>query len=249
MATRGNKQSVWLEEYDITSFLVDFKKKLSLFGLLNLLQESAWRHADHLGHGYRQTRDAGTSWVLARQRIEVESWPDWGDKLVVRTWLRPPSAVVVTRDFQLTVGGREIGQASAHWVTIDHRTRRPTPLPFTKDSSQFRQEGHLSINPRKVHITRPLKPVAQFQVQQSDLDMNGHVNNTRFSQWILDSLPTEAHQSHILKLYEINFLAEACLGDLVEILGSTQADKLLFQGRRVGDGKLLFATEVAGTRA
>jgi acyl-ACP thioesterase len=249
VATEDTKQSIWQEAYDVTSFLVDFNKKLSLFGLLNMLQETAWRHADHLGHGYQQTHSVGTSWVLVRQRIEMETWPEWGEKLSVRTWLRPPSAVVVTRDFQLSIGDRKIGQAAAHWITIDHQTRRPTPLPFPKDSSLFRQDNHLSINPSKIQVSKSLQPTASFQVRHSDLDMNGHVNNTRFAQWVLDSLPLEAHKNHVLNLYEINFLAEACPGDVVQIHGPTQAEELTFQARRVSDDKILFVARIAGQKS
>jgi medium-chain acyl-[acyl-carrier-protein] hydrolase len=240
------KKSIWLEEYDVTSFLVDFNKKLSLFGLLNMMQETAWRHAAHLGYGYQHTQSIGTSWVLVRQHIQMDAWPDWGDKLTVRTWLRPPSAALVTRDFLFFVEDRPFGRAAAHWITIDHKTRRPTPLPFPKNPDLFRQDGHLEINPARIQVSENLLPLTRFQVRHSDLDMNGHVNNTRFSQWILDSLPLEAHKFHVLKLYETNFLAEACHGDLVEIQGPTQQDDLTFQGRRVSDKTVLFTARIAG---
>ena len=191
-----NPQAIWTEEYDVTSFLVDFRKRLSLPGLLNLLQESAWRHAAHLGHGYEETRSVGTSWVLFRQLLQMDAWPAWEDRLSIRTWLRPPTTVVVTRDFELSVGGQAVGQAAAHWLTIDHQTRRPSPLPFTKDGSLFRQDGHLTIEPKKLQVSQELQKLTDFQVRTSDLDMNGHVNNTRFAQWVLDSLPLEAHKAH-----------------------------------------------------
>jgi medium-chain acyl-[acyl-carrier-protein] hydrolase len=71
------KQAIWTERYEVGSFLVDFNKKLSLHGLMSLLQETAWCHADHLGHGYAQTDKRGAAWVLIRQRVEMEIWPGW----------------------------------------------------------------------------------------------------------------------------------------------------------------------------
>ena len=87
----------------------------------------------------------GTFWVLVRQMVQVDVWPLWEEKLSIRTWLRPPTSVVVTRDFELSVAGRPVGRAAAHWLTIDHHTRRPSPLPFPKDRGLFREDGHLSM--------------------------------------------------------------------------------------------------------
>ena len=244
-----NPQAIWTEEYDVTSFLVDFRKRLSLPGLLNLLQESAWRPAAHLGHGYEETRSVGTSWVLFRQLLQMDAWPAWEDRLSIRTWLRPPTTVVVTRDFELSVGGQAVGQAAAHWLTIDHQTRRPSPLPFTKDGSLFRQDGHLTIEPKKLQVSQELQKLTDFQVRTSDLDMNGHVNNTRFAQWVLDSLPLEAHKAHRLRSYEINFLAEAHHRDRIEIKTPVGRTDHFFQGHRAEDDKLLFVARIEDERS
>jgi hypothetical protein len=46
------KEAIWYQRYNVNTFLVNPKKKLGLYGLLNLLQDAAWIHATHLGHGY-----------------------------------------------------------------------------------------------------------------------------------------------------------------------------------------------------
>ncbi|MCA9781023.1 MAG: hypothetical protein KC800_30095 [Candidatus Eremiobacteraeota bacterium] len=237
-------EAIWTEEYDITSYLVDFRKRLSLQGLLNLLQEAAWRHAAHLGHGYEETRSVGTFWVLVRQLVQVDVWPLWEEKLPIRTWLRPPISVVVTRDFELSVAGRPVGRAAAHWLTIDHHTRRPSPLPFPKDTGLFRKDGHLSIEPKKLQVFKELQQLTEFQVRTSDLDMNGHVNNTRFAQWVLDSLPLEVLEAHELRSYEINFLAEAHHRERIDIRTPIGRTDHYFQGHRTEDDRLLFVAKI-----
>lgn len=53
---------------------------------------------------------------------------------------------------------------------------------------------------------------ARFPVRPSDLDLNGHVNNLSFAQWILNASPLSMHREHALSSYEVNFLAEVCEG-------------------------------------
>lgn len=241
------KQNIWNNTFQTTSFLVNAQRKLSLTGLLSMIQEMAWSHAAHLGHGYESTRAAGDSWVVARQLIEVERWPRWGEEVQVSTWLRTPGAVVVTRDFEFSVEGKKFGQACAHWLTIDHVSRRPTRLPFPDDPSYFRHRGTLTCDPPKLPQEKGLVPLADFKVRYGDLDMNGHVNNLRFAQWLMDSLPLDTALSAMPVRYETNFLAEAKPGDEIKILGPTPSEEQkvsAFQGRRIEDEKLLFTSRL-----
>lgn len=238
-------QAIWTDHYKTTSFLVNFEKKLALPSLLSLMQESAWEHAAHLGQGHRETSARGVSWVIVRQRVEMWEWPSWGDLLALRTWLRPPSAAMVVRDFEFFLGERKIGQAAVHWITIDEDHRRPVRLGFPDNPALFRQAGHLEIEPSKLADVEGLVRLEVFQVQNSDLDLHGHVNNTRFADWILNSLPLAILRSHRLTEYEINFLAEANPGERVAIHG-TPLTRLRpgqsgrFEGRRMGDERAIF---------
>ena len=59
--------AVWTETYDVNTIVLDHHKRLSLYGLLNLLQDAAWMHAKHAGWGFEDLIAKGTIWVLARQ--------------------------------------------------------------------------------------------------------------------------------------------------------------------------------------
>ena len=215
------------------------------------MQEMAWTHASHLGYGFQSTREQGCSWVIARQRIEMIEWLNWEEEVTIRTWLRPPGAVIVTRDFEFLSNGKKVGEASAHWLTISHQTRRPTKLPFSDNPNQFRYDQHLSLEPGLLKLENSGEALALFAVRPSDLDMNGHVNNTRFSQWILDSLSLSLGQSFLVIGYQTNFLAEVKLGDEVAVCALPQTDltggsrTMLFLGRRRSNGEKLFLAEVS----
>ena len=43
---------VWKENYKITSYQVDFQEKIKPAHLMQLFQEAAGNHAQHLGAGY-----------------------------------------------------------------------------------------------------------------------------------------------------------------------------------------------------
>ena len=80
-------------------------------------------------------------WGTAMPKLTSAARPG-GQDLTIRTWLRPPGAAVVTRDFQMLVGNSQVGQGVAHWITISERHRGPIALGFPDRPELFRQQGH-----------------------------------------------------------------------------------------------------------
>jgi len=234
------KQAIWSHHVEITSYLVDFQRRLSLTGLLALFQDIAWNHADHLGHGYAVMAGASTAWVLARQRVDVTVWPDWNDRVEIRTWLRPPRGLLVYRDFEVIRAGEQLARGCGTWMAINAETRQPCVAPQLQSAS-FRAQGHWDFQPMRIDPEPQAESLASFAVRNSDLDLNGHVNNIRYAQWILDSVPLQVHRQHRLKSYEVNFLAEVRADDEI-IIQRSQPTR--FQGWRESDQKAVFTARL-----
>jgi medium-chain acyl-[acyl-carrier-protein] hydrolase len=236
------KQTIWPQKYDVNTIVLDDRKRLGLFGLLNFLQDAAWLHAKHLGWGYEDMMEQGTVWVLVRQKVVMTDWPVWGDTVEVRTWPRGVNGAMAIREFEILSGDRKLGECSTSWLIIDAQTRRPHKIKRDTFREHSRTEGCLSFEARKIPPRTDLKPVETFHVRNSDLDVNGHVNNTRYARWILDTLSPEEHAGHKIEGYEVNFIAETGVGDTVTIERGafTPSVPCPFQARRADDGTVVF---------
>ena len=62
-------QTTWSRSYDVNTMVVNPQKRLGLVGLLNILQDIAWIHGSHLGHGFEAMLARGSAWVLTRQEV------------------------------------------------------------------------------------------------------------------------------------------------------------------------------------
>lgn len=236
------KQAVWTQNYNVNTFLVNPQKKLGLYGLLNLIQDTAWIHATHLGHGYEAMIKEGTAWVLTRQKLKMDEWPHWGDTIALKTWIRPIKSVFAIRDFEIIMNEKVIGQCTTQWLILDLKTRKPADKSLQISPDEFRMDAPENIDAGKIFIKNDLTPIAEFHVRNSDLDLNGHVNNTKYAQWILDSIPHDSHSEYLLEEYEVNFIAETRSGDLIKIFsGTTSEDIFQFQGVRTRDNKIVFS--------
>jgi acyl-ACP thioesterase len=246
-------RTIWTQTYDVNTILLTHRKRLGLVGLLNILQDVAWIHARHLGHGFDEILASGAIWVLARQALAVERWPAWGESVTVRTWVRPPDGPLAHRDYEIMSSGQPVGTGTASWLLLDVRTRRPRKLTLEAGGAGWRRDGALLRTPQKIVPLDGLAAIARFGVRVSDLDLNGHVNNSRYAQWISDSVPLEGHLGFDLVDYEVNFLGETRVGDEVWIeqgvLDPMPRCPLRhhYQGRRVGDGKVVFAARLGAS--
>jgi len=246
--------TIWTQTYDVNTIVLDDQKRLGLLGLLNILQDAACIHAGHSGWGYEDLIRRGTIWVLARQKLVMSDWPVWGDRVAIRTWGRPTAGPLALREFEIVVGDRKLGECTTSWLILDLQTRRPTKLDRAAFDRQCRTDGFLTIEAKKIAVPSGLKPAAEFQVRNSDLDVNGHVNNTRYAQWILDSMAAEELVSFRLEEYEVNFLSETRVGDTVVIErggmepSASGSLRCAFQGRRTSEYKPAFVASLGVVR-
>jgi medium-chain acyl-[acyl-carrier-protein] hydrolase len=246
---------VWSQHYEVNSIVLDHQKRLSLVGLLNLLQDIAWIHAEHLGWGYDSLVESGTLWVLSRQKVVMQEWPVWEDKLTINTWPRRSGAIMALREFEIIAedksgAKRRIGECSTSWLVLDWNTRKVQKLDRIMSGIVSREDGVLAITAERIPPRTDLAEIARFEVRNSDLDVNGHVNNTRYAQWVTDTLTLDELARYAIAEYDVNFLAETGVGDTIVIEsepGTPDANGTVlrhYQGRKTTEEKPAFTARL-----
>lgn len=234
-------KQVFSEEYRITSYLVNLRQRAGLYGILNLVQDVGWQHAVDIGFKFSEE---GFAWVFTRQKLRMSRWPNWNETVRLDTWLRPVAkSPFVFRDYELFVGQEKIGECTSSFTVIDTQTRKLASPDWSRFENVWHREESLSLNPEKIPPDPAAQDLAAFEVRNSDLDLNDHVNNTKYAQWILDSLSVETLKSVDLYGYEINFLAETKKGDVITVQRSP-GEGVQFQGLRKADGKVVFTARM-----
>lgn len=233
---------VFSEEYRITSFLVNLRQRAGLYGILKLIQDVGWQHAVKIGFNFSAE---GMMWVFTRQRLEMSRWPEWNETVRIDTWLRPAGgSPFVFRDYELYVGSEKVGECTSSFTVIDSHTRKLSTPDWSPFAGVWRQDHALTLSPQKILPLKEAVDLGGFEVRNSDLDLNDHVNNTKYAQWILDAVPLEALKTADLEEYEINFLAESRKGDLISVQRGGSETEPVFQGLRKADGKIVFTARM-----
>ncbi len=240
----------YTKEYEVNSLNINTNKRLGLFGLLGMLQDISSIHAEKLNLGMEYMIKNNSFWVLVQQKLEMNDWPHWQDTIELKTWPTKPFGKKINRIFEVYQRGIRIGRCITTYMVLDGEARKAiTPkLPevFIEKLDENKNEDILE----RISLPDNFTTLAQFSVRNSDLDMNNHVNNTKYSQWILDSIPFEFHHKSVLKEFEINFLLETHLGDSVDIqvakIGEAKGPNVhrYFKGIRHSDQKTVFTAKL-----
>jgi medium-chain acyl-[acyl-carrier-protein] hydrolase len=207
---------VWKDEYAIHSYEVDSRGCVTLPMLCQFMQESAWNHAQHLGVGYSHLIEKDLLWVLARQLVAISSFPRWGERIRVHTWPTGKDRLFCYRDFKLLNDQDQvIGAATTTWFVIDVMKRKPQRADSYFDVVIENAEHVFSRKLTKIEPLRSKDRLNSVKVGYKDLDINEHVNNVRYIEWILESYPFEFQKHHRVREMEINYLSEARHDDTI----------------------------------
>jgi len=189
----------------------------TLATVCNYLQEVASLHAEALKFSRSDFAAAGEniSWVLTRLRVTMTRYPKWEEKVVVTTYPRAGRRITALRDFALHVGDEQIGLATSEWMVINLATRKVVPVPqHVYDVANDEQPPVLGEDAfsKLRWDCREAACAERFKARRGDIDLNGHVNNVHYVEWLVEALPTEVGAIHD---FEVAFKSETLVGDAV----------------------------------
>jgi medium-chain acyl-[acyl-carrier-protein] hydrolase len=208
---------IWTEPFTVRVFEIDARGTLGVRSLCDYLQESAGNHARDLGVGVDELQKRGMTWFLSRIRVRIARLPIAGEKLEIRTWHSGFDRLFSLRDFSL-VDAKEISIVTAvsAWVMLDLRTHRPMrpATGFTPPDTSGLQRV-FAADLEKLPGCEGVGEPTSISVRWSDLDINQHVNNSRYAEWVAEGASTVRRDGEVLAGLDIDYLAETFYPDSV----------------------------------
>ncbi|MGJ8759274.1 acyl-ACP thioesterase [Polaribacter sp. R2A056_3_33] len=186
--------------------------------ILALLEETAADHAHSIGHSIFDLLQKNVGWVLVSGVLQMNRYPNYKEKITIRTWLSHYSFIKGYRENIIyDQKNNIIGSAKGLWVFFDIDKRKPIPI-FNEIKEKWSYFNEHSINrniKKKIIAIDSPQHTKQFRVNRYDIDSNKHVNNIRYLQWLIESIPEDVVDNYFLHEIEGHFIAEAQYGDTV----------------------------------
>ena len=189
----------------LTSQQVDADGKAKLSALLYLCQEAAGGHCMEQGLDWASLQKQGLFWALIRVGVEITRLPEAGQTVRMVTWPMPTTRTAFPRAAEgYDEAGNLLFRATSLWVLMDTQKRSmllPGKSGITLEGITLGRElpapGSLAPQAGSLQASRRVSP--------ADIDRNGHVNNTRYMDWLTELAPL----SRPVKAFTAGYLSEA----------------------------------------
>lgn len=211
--------------------------------LLYFMQEAAGEHCSLLGVDRTYLAPRHLFWAVTRSRVQVTRLPRLGETVTVKTWPMPTTRVAYPRSVAAyDKDGNELFRAVSLWVLMDENTRQmvlPGKSGVTVEGIFTGEELEV---PRGIAV-REMENTCTQTVGYSLLDQNGHMNNTRYMDWLDDLLPSPFHREHTVQEFTLCYLNEAREGDQIH-LHYTLTDEPVLTVDAQRNGERIFSAQV-----
>lgn len=216
--------------FSIRSEHVDARRVLRLSTLLLMLQEISLDHSTLLGFGSDATLNRNILWVVTRYHLEINRLPRYEERVTLETWPGEMRRVLFPRYYRMKdEAGNVLMRASSVWVLIDGLERKmivPKAAGLTP-AEGLRTGDELPYNVSAAQL--PTVRTESFTVPYSYLDLNGHMNNTRYFDLCTDLIAEEIAAKRVVGVIA-EYQNEIRYGETVSVSIGRNNDTYLFTG-------------------
>ena len=237
-------ENIFRKTYTIQDNCTDRFDRLKHSMILFYAQDAATSHCARLGLDWDTMAAKGMFWAVTRTKVQVERLPSHGETVTVETWPMPTTRVAYPRAMAMyDEQGELLLRTVSLWVLVDLE-KRTMILP---GKSGVDVGGILRGNELKAPAGIPpaeTDHMARRTVAYTDLDVNGHLNNARYLDWVDDLSGSDFHGSHRLREMTLVYAQEAREGQELDLLWSWNDEEKVFHSEFNREGHRVFAAKL-----
>ncbi|WP_438832922.1 acyl-ACP thioesterase domain-containing protein [Streptococcus pluranimalium] len=199
--------------YEIPFYETDVNHCVKLPHLLSVALQVSGMQSAEVGVSDQYVLDTyGLVWVITDYNISIERLPRFAEKITIETEAKSYNKLFCYRDFDIFgQDGQKMMTIATTFVLIDFETRKVAPVPaelIAIYDSEFIKK--VKRGPKYPVLENAAK--TDYHVRYLDLDMNGHVNNSKYLDWIYDVMPIDFLKTHYPKHIELKYVKEIHYG-------------------------------------
>lgn len=221
----------YIKEYELHYFNVDSDLKCTMSTIINILSDIGTRQSEELGGGIGELLKDNMTWVFYNYNINVARYPVYGETLSVKTEPVGFKKFYALRKYEIKDNSGEIiVSANSIFLLIDLEKRKTIRIP-KKQYEIYGADEDIKIDFKLPKLEKPKehKYEDSFRVRYTDIDYNKHVNNTKYIEWAIETLPEDIVNNYKLYDLKVTFQKECKYGESVNVYTDIrqEGDKLV----------------------
>ena len=159
--------------------------------------------------------DYNLVWIITDYDIEVVRLPRFAEEITIETEALSYNRLFCYRRFTIyDEAGQEIIRMMATFVLMDRDSRKVHAVePEIVAPYQSDFDKKLIRGPKYEYLEEPISK--DYHVRFYDLDMNGHVNNSKYLDWIFEVMGADFLTHYIPKKINLKYVKEVRPGGVI----------------------------------
>jgi acyl-CoA thioesterase FadM len=193
------------------------------------MQETSHHHLREAGMSLDELRDKrGLAFILSRISIAFYAPLHADDKIDVQTWVLESRGLSFLRCFRILRANEVIAEAHSVWALLDIQQKQLLPItafPYDIEPDEpldAKLSARLRIPPLSA-----MESVGLRHIVYSDVDYNGHMNNTHYPDMLCDF--TDGITSREVTGFSLSYLQEAAYGRNLSVYRSDMGEEHFFR--------------------
>ena len=181
-------------------------------------------------------------WIITDYNMKIERLPVFDEKITIETYAKSHNRLFCYRAFNIKdEAGNTIIEMVATFVLMDRDTRKVHPV-MSEITDAFDSEFSKTMirGPRFKELEGGVEQ--EYRVRFYDLDMNGHVNNSKYLDWVFEVMGADFLTQHVPKKVHLKYVKEVLAGGL--ITSQYEQEGLKTQHQITSDGQINAQAEI-----
>ena len=159
--------------------------------------------------------DYNLVWIITDYDIEVPRLPRFAEEITIETEALSYNRLFCYRRFTIyDEAGEELIHMMATFVLMDRDSRKVHAVePEIVAPYQSEFDKKLIRGPKYANLEEPVSK--DYHVRFYDLDMNGHVNNSKYLDWIFEVMGADFLTQYIPKKINLKYVKEVRPGGVI----------------------------------
>lgn len=199
---------------------IDKNYQLTDKALLGYFEDTAGIHSSKVGYGLLDIPKTHLTWFLISIKVKILKRPYYGEKITITTWAEGRNKIYAFRNYEAkNEAGEIVAISSSKWIPIDARDGSIMKLTDEiyskygeKNKSNFEDEKTYKLREPDNYILSK-----EYKVTKAMIDMQNHVHNTYYLNFVLEILPEELKDKEICEL-EILYKNQIFYNETVKIM-------------------------------
>ena len=214
----------YIKHYTVKWHDTDANRRVTPSHLLMYMEETSNHHLIAAGMSLDTLRDQhGLGFLLSRIAFRIYRPLFANDEIDVETWVCESRGLSFVRCFRVLRQGETVAEAYSVWALLDLHEKKLLPVSaFPYDIEPELPLGKEVSARVRLPALDSMEAVGERKIVYSDIDYNGHMNNTRYPNMLCDFTPA-IERMEVVGV-TLSFLHEAAYGHTLRVYRMARED-------------------------